>query len=637
MLTTILFLFSTGLLANGYVGLGTSSLDPKTIERYAPKEIPSSLSNKIQKMLDVRSPGMGLPSPDGKKLYFSWNVTGTNQIWKLDKPLGFPIQLTGGEDSASLLDITNDGRTLIISRDINGEENPGLYYMDSEGGELKLIQKKKDVQVIFNTLSDDSRFVYFTANDITPSTRTLYRFDFKTTKIEQIFHQEGNWGIVELKKNKILLYKAKTNVASEYHELDLETKALKPILGTDEFTDYRVAYGNHEDEFFVLTNKFRDFASLYLYSAKVKSWKGIVENNNFEIDDFFLDQKKTRIHYSINQNGYTSFKVISNKSFKEISLPKFQGIHQFTGTLTRNDRFMTIGIVTAKKPRASFVYDWQTKKLTQWIMPSTPEVNTSEFAESTLEYYPAEDGTPIPMFVTRPQECIKKTCPVIVDFHGGPEGQSTPGFSPTSQLFINEGFILVEPNVRGSSGYGKKWLDSDNGPLRLNVISDIKACADFIRKNWVFGGVAPKIGIMGGSYGGYSTLFGMSYYAGTYDAGVASVGMSNLVTFLKNTAPYRRPLRISEYGDPEKDLDALIQLSPITHVDKIKAPLLIIQGANDPRVPVGEAVQIQSVLEKKKIPSDLIIFADEGHGASKRANRVFSIGHTLNFFMKHLK
>lgn len=637
MLISLLFTLSTTIFSSSYQGLGANSLDPKVLEKYAPKEVPNLLAGKIQKMLDVRSPGMGLPSPDGKNLYFSWNVTGTNQIWKLDNPLGFPTQLTGGEDPAALLDITNDGKTLIISRDINGEENPGLYYMNTAGGELQLIQKKKDVQVIFNTLSDDSQFVYFTANDITPNTRTLYRFDFKTKKIEQIFHQDGNWGIVELRKNKILLYKAKTNVASEYHELDLATKTLKPILGTDEFTDYRVTYGKNDDQFFVLTNKFRDFNSLYLYNAKDNSWKGIIENNNFEIDDFFLDYNKSRINYSINDKGFTSFKVINTTNYKEISLPKFQGIHQFTGTLTRNDRYMTIGIVTAKKPRASYVYDWKTKKLTQWIMPSTPEVDTSEFAESTLEYYPAEDGTPIPMFVTRPKNCIKKTCPVIVDFHGGPEGQSTPGFSPTSQLFINEGFILVEPNVRGSSGYGKKWLDSDNGPQRLKVISDIKTCADFIRKNWSFNGVTPKIGIMGGSYGGYSTLFGMSYYAGSYDAGVASVGMSNLVTFLKNTAPYRRPLRISEYGDPEKDLEALIQLSPITHVDKIKAPLLIIQGANDPRVPAGEAVQIQTLLEKKKIPSDLILFADEGHGASKRSNRVYSIGHTLDFFIKHLK
>ena len=150
-------------------------------------------------------------------------------------------------------------------------------------------------------------------------------------------------------------------------------------------------------------------------------------------------------------------------------------------------------------------------------------------------------------------------------------------------------------------------------------------------------GKVPKVGIAGGSYGGYSTLMGMTRFAGTFDAGVAEVGMSNLITFLNNTAPYRRALRIPEYGDPVKDKDALIKLSPVTYLDQVKSPLLIIQGANDPRVPVGEALQIHQALSAKKIPSQLIIFSDEGHGAEKRGNKVFAIGHTLGFFQEHLK
>lgn len=142
---------------------------------------------------------------------------------------------------------------------------------------------------------------------------------------------------------------------------------------------------------------------------------------------------------------------------------------------------------------------------------------------------------------------------------------------------------------------------------------------------------------MGGSYGGYSSLMAMTYFAGAYDAGQANVGISNLTTFLMNTAPYRRILRISEYGDPVKEAEALKQLSPTTHIGKIKAPLLIIQGVNDPRVPVGEALQMYRELEKRKIPAGMILFGDEGHGASKRGNIVATIGHTIAFFEKHLK
>jgi dipeptidyl aminopeptidase/acylaminoacyl peptidase len=227
-------------------------------------------------------------------------------------------------------------------------------------------------------------------------------------------------------------------------------------------------------------------------------------------------------------------------------------------------------------------------------------------------------------------------CPVVVEFHGGPEAQAQPGWDPGAQLFVDAGFVHVSPNVRGSDGYGKAWLHADDGPKRLGVITDIEDCARFIRDRWAAGGQAPRIGITGASYGGYSTLVGMSMFAGAYDSGVAVVGMSNLATFLDHTAAYRRQLRITEYGDPVRDADALRRLSPITYIDRVAAPLLIIQGANDPRVPVGEALQMQAALDRRRAGSRLIIFGDEGHGSQKRDNRVQEVGHTLQFFLEHL-
>jgi dipeptidyl aminopeptidase/acylaminoacyl peptidase len=257
--------------------------------------------------------------------------------------------------------------------------------------------------------------------------------------------------------------------------------------------------------------------------------------------------------------------------------------------------------------------------------------------------YPARDGTQIPMFVRFPSGCAPEDagtgdpCPVVVSFHGGPEGQTRPGFSRRAQIFVDSGFILVEPNVRGSEGYGKTWLDSDNGPKRLQVITDIDDCGKWIRANWSRNGKQPKIGITGGSYGGYSTLIGMTMFAGTYDAGASVVGISNLLTFLKNTAPYRRILRASEYGDPDKDADALKTLSPISYLDRVKSPLLLIQGVNDPRVPVGEAIQIQESLEKRGLPSRLVLIPDEGHGSAKRGNQVTEMGNIIRFFEEHLR
>jgi dipeptidyl aminopeptidase/acylaminoacyl peptidase len=282
-------------------------------------------------------------------------------------------------------------------------------------------------------------------------------------------------------------------------------------------------------------------------------------------------------------------------------------------------------------------YDWNTRQLVPWRAASTPEIDTKTFARASLETYPARDGTKIPMFVWRPKGCADSLCPVVVEFHGGPEGQSQPGFSPYAQMFVDAGFIFVQPNVRGSTGYGKAWLDADNGPKRMKVITDIEDCGTYVRKAFAKDGRSPKVGVTGGSYGGYATLMAMTYFAGTYDAGVSEVGIANLLTFLENTAPYRRALRASEYGEPTKDREALVKLSSTTYVDRLKAPLLVIQGVNDPRVPVGEALQMHQALTSRGIPTGLILFGDEGHGASKRGNQVLSIGHTIAFFEKHLR
>jgi dipeptidyl aminopeptidase/acylaminoacyl peptidase len=158
-----------------------------------------------------------------------------------------------------------------------------------------------------------------------------------------------------------------------------------------------------------------------------------------------------------------------------------------------------------------------------------------------------------------------------------------------------------------------------------------------VRRAFAKNGVAPKVGVYGGSYGGYATLMAMTRFAGTYDAGVSNVGIANLLTFLENTAPYRRALRISEYGDPVADREALIALSPTTHAERLRAPLLIIQGANDPRVPVGESLLMHEAATKRGVPVELMIFADEGHGAAARANIALQWGHTLRFFQQHLQ
>lgn len=626
--------------SKAYQGLGRESVDDKTLAKYAAPPLTPELSRKIQSFLDIRSPGLGMLSPDQKSLYFSWRVTGTLQVWKLTQPKSFPVQMTGGEDSTAMLGQTPDGKWIILSRDRNGEENPGLYLQSSEGGALKMIQHKAKVQTIFQFTTADSKSIIYRANDIKPDSYAFYQYDIASEKSELLFAQDGYWAVADYKDDgRILFSKAITNTANEVYEWDMAKKELKPILGQGEKEEYEVQYGAKEGQFIVLTPKLGEFRRLYTWDGKKLT--PITADAKWDVSQFEIDHKRLHVVYAMNEGGYTKLRALDAQSLKPIEFPKFPSADQlYIGSMSRDGSHMMVGVETSKGPRVSYSYNFQNQKLVQWVIPSQPEVKTDQFAKATLEYYTAKDGTQIPMFVRRPAICMNRAlvqpCPVVIHFHGGPEAQSVAGFNIFAQMFVDEGMIFVEPNVRGSDGYGKTWFHSDDGPKRLNVISDIEDAALFIKQKWAVGGRAPKVGIMGWSYGGYSTLVGMTMFGGTYDAGVALVGMSNLVTFLNNTAPYRRALRTPEYGDPATDKEALMKLSPVSYLDRIKSPLMIIQGANDPRVPVGEAIQIHQLLESRKIESSLIVFADEGHGTDKRSNKVLELGHAVGFMKKNL-
>lgn len=620
-----------------YEGHGAGSVAPEVLAKFAPAALPSELSRKIQNYMDVRSPGGGLLSPDGKRLYFSWTVTGTAQVWRLDGPNTFPIQVTGGEDRTSLVEITPDGKTLVLSRDRKGEENPGLYLMPAEGGPMKLVQHLPGIQTAFEFVSSDGRWLYFRANDVKPNSYAIYRYELATGAKETVFDEPGLWGVADHRDDgRLLLFKATGSLTGEYWEWDPTKKAKTPILGVDKQGEFRAQYGAKEGQLFVVTPEFSEFRRGYALEAG--KWTPITPELNWDVARAGLDDRKTKIFYSVNEGGYSKIHALDAATFKPLALPKLPEAEQYGfGSTSPDGRFTVVSIGTATAPPESWVYDWTAKSLTQWVVPSAPEVDTTAFAVATLEYYPSRDGAKIPAFVRRPKRCEPAPCPVVILFHGGPEGQATPGFSATSQLWIDAGYVLVEPNVRGSNGYGKTWLNADNGSRRLAVLTDIEDAAFWARKVFAAGDKAPKVGVMGGSYGGYATLIAMTKFAGAFDAGVSIVGISSLVTFLQNTAPYRRTLRASEYGDLEKDMDALVQLSATTYIDKLAAPLLIIQGASDPRVPVGEALQMYEAATKKGIPTNLVIFADEGHGAQKRDNRVLQTGHSILWFDKYLK
>jgi dipeptidyl aminopeptidase/acylaminoacyl peptidase len=622
-----------------YQGHGVGSVAPEVLARYAPKPLPADVASHIQTLMDVRAPGMGVPTADGARLFFGWGVTGTPQVWRLDGPDRFPVQLTGGQDRTSLAGLTPDGRFVVVQRDRNGEENPGLYLVPADGGAPVAVQHEPGVQTFFDFVSRDGEWIYFHANDQKADAYAVYRWSPRTKARETILAEPGLWAVADHRDDgRLLLQKSTGALSSEYSEWDPATKVLSPVIGQGEAVEYQVRYGAAPGQFLVLTPRQGEFRRLYTLTHG-GSLAPATPEMKWDVSGFDIDDARTRILYTVNEGGYTRLAALDARTLAALVLPELppDADHVYAGTTTPNGRFTTFGVETAKAPRTSYVYDWAKGTLTRWVVPSAPEVDTRAFAAATLETYPSRDGTPIPAFVRRPARCEPQPCPVIVEFHGGPEGQAQPGFSTYAQIFVDAGFVFVEPNVRGSDGYGKTWLDADNGPKRLAILSDIADAAAWARKTFAANGREPKVGVMGGSYGGYSTLIAMTKLAGAYDAGVSIVGISNLVTFLENTAPYRRILRTTEYGDPAKDRDALVELSPVTHIARLKAPLLVEAGATDPRVPVGEAVQMYEAALKTGVPTELVIFADEGHGAGRRDNQVLMVGHALHWMDEYLK
>jgi dipeptidyl aminopeptidase/acylaminoacyl peptidase len=623
--------------AAGYSGHGASSVDEATLAKFAPPALPHETSRFVRSFLEVQSPGVGTMSPDGKTMFFTWAVTGTSQVWRLDNPMGFPVQMTSGSDSTSISDITPDGKYLILSRDRAGEENPGLYLQPVSGGPLFEIQHKPGVRTRHASVTNDGETIYYTANDIQPDSFALYSYSIPEKKKTLLFSEPGIWFVADMMGDHwFLLGKATGARSYEYYIWGTKERKLSPVIGQGEKEEYIVTFGRDLSEMLVLTNKFGEYKRLYVMRAD-GTFKPVTFEEKKDIQSFSIDHSRLMIALQWNDGGRTTLEFINARTYDPLKFPVYpEADHVSVGRISRFGRYVNFGVETGSRPRTNYVFDWKTQKATQWMKSGVPEIDETTFRAASLEYYPAADGTRIPMWVTRPAKCAVSPCPVVVHFHGGPEGQSRPGYSRLAQMMVGAGFVFVEPNVRGSEGYGRSWMAADNGAKRLDVVSDIEDCAKYIRSAWAKDGKAPKIGIMGWSYGGYSALMGMSRFAGSYDAGVAIVGMSNLRSFLLNTAPYRRMLRITEYGDPEKDREALEKLSPTTYLDRIRGPLMIIQGVSDPRVPAGEAIQMQRLLEKRGVKAPLILFGNEGHGARTRDNQVLELGHTLRFFQEHL-
>ena len=277
-------------------------------------------------------------------------------------------------------------------------------------------------------------------------------------------------------------------------------------------------------------------------------------------------------------------------------------------------------------------------RLDRWTESETGGLDTSTFADPTLIHYPTFDDRKIPAFVYRPAAGrFPGRRPVLIEIHGGPEGQFRPGFLGRLNYLIDElGIVLIMPNVRGSSGYGKTYLKLDNGMLREEAVKDIGSLLDWIAKQPDLD--KDRVGVSGGSYGGFMSLAVQTTYNDRIKAGIDIVGISNFVTFLKNTQAYRRDLRRAEYGDERdpKMREFLERISPLASAGKIRTPILVVQGQNDPRVPLSEAEQVVSAVKQNGVPVWYVVGKNEGHGFARKSNQDYLQAVEVLFLRRYL-
>jgi dipeptidyl aminopeptidase/acylaminoacyl peptidase len=359
----------------------------------------------------------------------------------------------------------------------------------------------------------------------------------------------------------------------------------------------------------------------------------MAQRDDAELSSFRIDDRGTRAALLWNVGGRSELALLDLRTGRSVRAPALPA--EIAGGLrfSRDGKRLVMVMAGSGAPSDVWTFDLASKRYTQVTRSPHAGIDLEKMVRPELVKYRAHDGLELSGWLYRPAGASKPG-PIVLSFHGGPEGQERPGFNSTYQALLARGISVLAPNVRGSSGFGKKFVNLDNGALRVDSVKDIKATIDHV----VGAGIAdPKrIGIVGGSYGGYMVMAGLTEYPDLFAAGANLFGVVNFETFFKNTQPWMAAISTVEYGHPVKQAAMLRQLSPIHRIDRVVAPTIVLHGKNDTNVPVVEAEQVVQTLRQRRVPVEYVLFPDEGHGWRKTPNRIRSTVAIVRWFDRYL-
>ncbi len=606
----------------------------------APTLLRAEAGKGIEPFIKMRWPGAGKLAPDGT-LYFIYNPDGINQLYKVapGKTQKDAVKLTTFQDGIGGYNLSDDGKWIVITAAVGGSEQFSMYLLDTTSGKMDDLFVNPKFVYAGPTWRRDSKAFAFRANDETPSDFHIYTVDLETRKPKKAYAAKGSHDAVDFNRDgtKLMVMKEISATYSQLFEVNLASGEAREITPKGEEWSFEgVGYTADDKRFIVNTNYKGDLMALHSIDLATGKIEPILTDlAGKEIDGAAFNDERTILAVAVNEDGFSTLHLRKAGDFSPMQGPTLaKGL---VGNIYFRGPYMLYSLDNANTP--GLVYKWDTTKPTEpgvvLTQADTQGVDVSKFRLPELVQYPSFDGMKIPAFIYLPADYQKgKKIPFIVQYHGGPESQFRPSFNRSFQYFVSQGYGVIAPNPRGSSGYGKTFLEADNYKNRDKSVKDGIWAAKYLVDQ---GYSEPrKIAAWGGSYGGFMTMAVITEAPELFGAACDVVGVVNFETFLEQTKDYRRALREVEYG-PLTDREFLKSISPIHKVDRITTPLMIAHGLNDPRVPVGEAMQIAVALKKRGADVAELYFPDEGHGFAKEGNRLLYYQELVKFFDAHLK
>ena len=606
--------------------------------------IPASLAETVERYTNFRSATLESWDPQRREMLIRTRFADTTQVHLVKSPGGARTQLTFYADSVAGAEFSpTSGESFVFSKDIGGGEFFQLYRMDQNSGDVKLLTDGKSRNTGPLWSYDGRRLAYGstrrTGNDV-----DLYLVEPGKSESDHLLAklEGGGWSALDWSPDGSKLVARNEVSANESYLWLVDSSTGDKTLLTPQQGNEKVQYGGARFSkdgkgLYVTTDRESEFQRLAYFDLSSKRFTFLTSHINWDVDEFDLSNDGKRIAFVVNEDGYGVLHVLDTRSRKERALPNLPKGVIFGARWHKNSRDLGFNFTSSRSPADVYSIDLDSGKLERWTYSETGGVDTKALPEPELIHWKSWDGKTISGFLYRPSAKFSGKRPVIVDIHGGPEGQDRPDFLGRDNYFLNEmGIALIFPNVRGSTGYGKTFLAADNGFLREGSYQDINSLFDWIAGQQNLD--AGKVLVTGGSYGGFMTLAVATNYNDRICCSIDVVGPSNLVTFLEHTSGYRQDLRRVEYGDERdpKMREFLEKIAPFNKARNVTKPMFVIAGKNDPRVPASESEQMVNIVRQNNTPVWWLEAKDEGHGFHKKKNRDFQFYATVMFVQEYL-